>query len=398
VHDGYAGVDADGSVLDAADDLAALVAAAHTRGIAVWIDVVYNHTAEEDVEVGVTTSWRGIADEHAYRRIEGRVTNDSGCGNDTNVAHPEMQRVILESLDRYAALGVDGFRFDLASLLTRDGGGLVRQIGDWGEARGVRLIAEAWDLGAYQVGDAFPDRRWAQWNDRFREDVRGFLRAEPGLVPALEQRVAGSRDLFPGEGTRTVNFIDAHDGLTLHDLTIVTDDHHRSWDCGPELRMQQLKNAFCHLLLSEGTVMFVMGDEFARTQGGDPNPYRTDSPVTWVDWGRADEWRELTEFVRALIDLRHRHPVTAPRFHGVAGGDGDVDRSWHSRSLAWSTDHLIVLANTWWEPLELRVPRPGSWQIALATATPHAVDVVDLAEGGLATVTLAPRSRVVLTR
>ncbi len=385
VHEEYAEPGSDPAV-----ELAEFVAAAHARGIRVWLDVVFNHTAEEDEIVGTTTSWRAIADERAYRRTDGRLTNDSGCGNDTNVAEPEMQRLILEALHRYASLGIDGFRFDLASLLTRDGGGLVRRIGDWAEACGIRLIAEAWDLGAYQVGSGFPDDRWSQWNDRFREDVRGFLRAEPGLVPGLLQRVAGSPDLFPGTPWSTVNFIDAHDGLTLFDLTAVTDDHHRAWDCGPELRMQQLKNAFCYLLLSVGSPMFVMGDEFGRTQGGDPNPYRTDSPVTWVDWSRLDEWRELYEFVRSLIALRRAHPVEAPTFHGV-GPDGP-DGGYESRSLAWSTDHVVVFANTWWESLTFHNPRSGVWKVALATA-----DVLDAAPGGTS-VTVAARSVVVLTR
>jgi glycogen operon protein len=379
---------------DAAAELAALVAACHERGLAVWLDVVYNHTAEMDREHGITTSWRGLAEHRAYVFHDGVRANDSGCGNDTNVSEPEMQAVILESLQRLADLGIDGFRFDLASLLTRDGGGLARRIGDWAEREGVALIAEPWDLGAYQVGDAFPDPRWAQWNDRFREDVRGFLRAEPNLVPSLVQRVQGSPDLFHGQPWRTLNFITAHDGLTLHDLTIRTDDHHRSWDCGPDLRLQQLKNAFCYLLLSEGPAMFVMGDEFGRTQGGDPNPYNVDSPVTWVDWSQVPQWQELVDFVRELLTLRRRTPVVAPTFHGV---EGEPDLAWHSRSLAWSTDDLVVLANTWWEPLTFRVPREGNWQLGPVTAPLVEPLVEDVVVGG-ATVTLAPRSVAVLTR
>jgi len=386
VHEGFAEPGA-----DPADELAALIAAAHNERIGVWLDVVFNHTAEEDEEVGVTTSWRGLAPTRAYRMHGGRFTNDSGCGNDTNPFEPEIRRLILASLDRYADLGVDGFRFDLATLLTRDHGGLVREIGDWAADRGVSVIAEPWDLAAYQVGAGFPDGRWSQWNDRFRDDVRGFLRAEPGLVPALMQRVAGSPDLFPDEPWRSLNFITAHDGLTLHDLTTVTSDHHRSWDCGPALRMQQLKNAFCYLLLSAGVPMLVMGDEFARTQGGDPNPYRTDSPVTWVDWSRLDEWRELYEFVRALIELRRSHPMVDPTFHGADGRAADV--RFESRSLAWSTDDVIVLANTWWEPLAFVVPRPGHWQVELATST-----WADVIEGDTHRVALGPRSVVVMTR
>lgn len=392
VHEGYAEAGA-----DPADELAAFVAAAHERRLAVWIDVVFNHTAEEDEEVGVTTSWRAYAPRRAYRSHDGRFTNDSGCGNDTNVVEPEMQRLILAALDRYADLGIDGFRFDLATLLTRDHGGLVRRIGDWALERGVSLIAEPWDLGAYQVGAGFPDGRWSQWNDRFREDVRGFLRAEPGLVPALVQRISGSPDLFHDEPWRSLNFITAHDGLTLHDLTAVTSDHHRAWDCGPVLRMQQLKNAFCYLLLSSGVPMFVMGDEFARTQHGDPNPYRTDSPVTWVDWSRLDEWRELYEFVRALIGLRRQLPIVDPVFHGISGEHSDVDRSFESRAVAWSTDELVVLANTWWEPLTFRVPRPGEWYVELATAPGAPPPLRADADGGRS-VTVAARSVVVLTQ
>lgn len=390
VHEGYATAGA-----DPADELAALVTAAHDRHIGVWLDVVFNHTAEEDEQVGVTTSWRGLAPRRAYRSVGGNYTNDSGCGNDTNAAEPEIHRLIITSLDRYADLGIDGFRFDLATLLTRDGGTLVRSIGDWAGARGVSVIAEPWDLAAYQVGASFPDGRWSQWNDRFREDVRGFLRAEPGLVPALVQRIAGSPDLFPDEPWRTLNFITAHDGLTLHDLTAVTSDHHRSWDCGPALRMQQLKNAFCYLLLSTGSPMFVMGDEFGRTQGGDPNPYRTDSPVTWVDWDLVDEWRELYDFVRALIGIRRRDPIVDPKFHGADGGD--PDGRFDSRAIAWSTDDVVVLANTWWQPMTFRVPRPGDWHVELSTAG-WASAWTDTLLAPAPYVEVAPRSVVVLTR
>ena len=139
-----------------------------------------------------------------------------------------------------------------------------------------------------------------QWNDRFRDDVRGFVRGEPGLVPAMIRRIQGSPDLFPIAPERSLNFLTAHDGLTMHDLTAVTSDRHRSWDCGEALRLQQLKNCFALLLLSAGTPMFVMGDEFARTQSGHDNPYDIDGELTWVDWERLDEWTELHDFVRDL--------------------------------------------------------------------------------------------------
>jgi glycogen operon protein len=297
-----------------------------------------------------------------------------------------VRELVLEALERYADLGIDGFRFDLASILTRDGGELVRRIGDWAERRGVRLIAEAWDLAAYQVGRGFPDARWAQWNDRFRDDVRGFARGEAGLVPAMVQRVHGSPELFDGQAWRSVNFVDAHDGLCLHDLTTVTDDRHRSWDCGPELRMQQLKNYFTYLLLSAGAAMFVQGDEFARTQQGHDNPYDVDGPISWVDWTRLEAWRPLREHVQQLLRLRRRLDHDDVRVFGVSGGP---DFGYESRSLAWRSGDVYVMANSWWEPLEFQVADPVTWRMEVATSP----DTVRRDDG---TVVVAPRSMVVL--
>lgn len=368
--------------LHAAEEAAALCAAAHDRGMHVWVDVVFNHTGEGDATMP-TRCLRGLDDAHAYRHHDdGRYIDDSGCGNDSNPSDPYVRRLVLEALDRYADLGVDGFRFDLASLLTRDGGELVEEITAWARGRGVALIAEPWDMGAYQVGSPIWPAGWLQWNDRFRDDVRGFLRGEPGLVSAIRQRVQGSPDLFIEAAAASLNFITAHDGLTLHDLTLVTSDRHRSWDCGPDLRLQQLKNYFALLLLSAGTPMWVMGDEFGRTQGGHDNPYNIDGPTTWVDWSRAADWRELTNFVRALTALRRAHPPTAFTFHGVGP---EVDDTYESRSIAWSATDLYVMVNAWWEPLTFEVQAPGEWQQVLATAEPDGL-------------TLAPRSIVVLRR
>jgi glycogen operon protein len=340
---------------------------------------------------------RGLDDRHAYRRDpDGTYNDDAGCGNVVDPADPEIRRLVLEALQRYADLGVDGFRFDLASILARDGGGLVCAIGDWAERLGITLVAEAWDLAAYQVGDAFPDRRWMQWNDRFREDMRGFLRGEAGLVPAVMRRVAGSPDLFgarDGEADgRSIDYLTAHDGLTLHDLTAVTSDRHRAWDCGPELRLQQLKNAFCLLLLSSGTPMFVMGDEFARTQRGHDNPYDVDSELTWVDWTRLQEWGALHEFVRSLIGLRHDHVGARPRFHGAAGGP---DTGADSRTLGWVTGGLDVMANMWWSEVTFEVHEPGPWEVAMSTT---AVDPTLSIGDGVQTVGVPARSVVVLRR
>jgi glycogen operon protein len=373
---------------DAASEFAAFVHAAHGRDIEVWVDVVFNHTGEGDATMP-TWCLRGLDDAGAYRhRDAGSYFDDSGCGNDINPSNENVRRLVMEALDRYADLGVDGFRFDLASLLTRDGGELVKRIGDWAERRGVVLVAEAWDLGAYQVGAAFPDDRWMQWNDRFRDDMRGFLRSEPGLVPAVIQRVSGSPDIFGAGPSRSLNFLDAHDGLTLHDLTAVTSDRHRSWDCGPELRPQQLANAFCLLLLSAGSPMFVMGDEFARTQQGHDNPYNIDGPITWVDWSRIEQWQALRDTVRRLIRVRARADFSTVRCYGV---NLHPDTTHESRSLAWSAGDVYVIANMWFDDLLFQVHEPGPWVQVVCTAGRAPSPI-----GG--SVTVAARSIVVLVR
>ena len=372
----------------AAEELGDLVAAAHERGLHVWLDVVFNHTGEGDAEMP-TFSLAGLDDANAYRHQEnGEYTNDSGCGNDINPSDANVRELVLEALGRYADLGIDGFRFDLASLLTRDGGELVRMISTWAAARGVVLIAEPWDMGAYEVGSPLWPQDWLQWNDRFRDDVRGFMRSEPGLVGAIRQRVQGSPDkLGPDGAARSLNFLTAHDGLTMHDLTLVTGDRHRSWDTGPELRLQQLKNYFTMLLLSAGTPMWVMGDEFARTQDGDDNPYNVDSEVTWVDWSLADAQPELTDFVRSLVALRRDHPPQDFAFYGVGA---EVDEGHESRSIAWHANGLYVMSNAWWEPLQFELQQDGDWEVTLSTAG-HV-------ERDGALVTVPPRSIVVLAQ
>lgn len=396
VHEPFASGD------DPARELADFVADAHRHGVAVWLDVVFNHTAEEG-RAGITSSLRGIDDAHAYLFDEhGEYNDDSGCGNVVNPADEEIRRLVLDALERFAAMGVDGFRFDLATLLTRNHSDLVHRIGDWAAERGVVLVAEPWDLGSYQLGQWFPDQRWLQWNDRFRDEVRSYLRSEPGHVAAVAQRVQGSPDIFPdlpagGGPGQSVNFLAVHDGLTLHDLTACTSDRHRSWDCGDELRPRQLRNAFCLVLLSRGTPHFVMGDEFARTQHGEDNPYDRDDELTWLDWRRLDRHRDLHRFVRELLRLRRESPIGAVSVHGV-GPEPDLSHA--SRSLAWATRDLYVMSNTWWEPLTFEVQAPGPWRRVVDTSLPTPNDIValDVARGVGSQVTLAPRSTVVLRR
>ena len=387
------------SEVAAAGELAALVAAAHERDIEVWLDVVFNHTTEED-EYGPLYNLRGLADGDYYVLHGDRsYVNDAGTGNTIDATSTAAQALIMEALDRLADLGIDGFRFDLAGVLARDPA-FVRAIGDWAIARGVRVVAEPWDLARYLLGRAFPDPRWMQWNDRFRDDMRGFLRGEPGLVAAVMCRLEGSPDLFE-EPMRSVNFLTAHDGFTMYDLVAYehkhneangwhnTDgtDHHRSWNGGwegdqgvPErvldVRRRQMRNAMCLLLLSHGVPMVVAGDEFARTQHGNNNAYNQDNETSWIDWGRRDEFLAHETFVGRLLAFRAAHPIVASEpawwgdrveWFGVSGGP---DTSEGSRTLAWHLPGLYVMANMWWEPLDFEVQVPGGWCRSIDTADP----------------------------
>jgi isoamylase len=406
-----------------AAELADFVSEAHDVDIEVWLDVVLNHTTEEDRE-GPTYNLRGLADREYYVvNDDGSYVNDAGCGNIIDAASPVAQELLLTSLDRLADLGVDGFRFDLAAVLARNPA-FIRSIGDWAERRGVRLIAEPWDLTRYLAGRDFPDARWAQWNGKFRDDLRGFLRGEGGLVGKVLQRVQGSPDLFDTPGS-SINMLTAHDGFTLYDLfaydrkhngangwngTDGTDDN-RSWNCGWEgdidaphdvlvLRRRQMRNAMCLLMLSQGTPMIVAGDEFARTQHGNNNPYNQDNETSWIDWERRDAFVDHERFVQRLIAFRvQRHALTQPEpwgsaveWFGVAGGP---DLGSHSRSIAWHIGDLYVMANMWWEPLDFAVQVPGSWRIALDTTDEQGFIGPGKAVGG--SLRVGPRSVVVLT-
>jgi glycogen operon protein len=408
-----------------AEELAELVDAAHDHDIEVWLDVVVNHTTEAD-PTGPSYSLR-ILDEREYYVVhpDGTYLDDAGTGNVVDAHSPQSRRLIMECLDRFADLGVDGFRFDLAAVLARDAD-FVRAIGDWGERRGVRLVAEPWDMARYLLGPDFPDRRWMQWNGEFRDDVRGFLRGEPGMVSKLAKRLAGSPDLFTSP-MRSLNFLTAHDGFTMYDLVAYdhrhneangwdnTDGHHdnRSWNCGWEgdvdvpaevmvLRRRQLRNAVCLLLLSHGVPMLVAGDEFARTQGGNNNAYNQDNETSWLDWQRAAEWAGHERFVRDVLAVRAAHPVLwDPERWGsrltTFGANGDPDTGHESRSLAWTVDGLYVMANMWWEPVDFTVQVPGDWRIVIDT-TSDVVNPVESAPPSGESVTVGPRSIVVLGR
>ena len=326
-----------------------LVKALHAAGIAVILDVVFNHTGEGD-DRGRTYSFRGLDNELYYLLDEqGRYLNYSGCGNTVNCNHPVVRDLIMTCLRYWVGdMHVDGFRFDLASILGRDRRGhvmveppVIESITEDGVLADTKLIAEPWDAaGLYQVG-GFPfGRRWSEWNGKYRDDVRRFWKGDLGFAGALASRLCGSSDLyqFTGRAPRhSVNFVTCHDGFTLHDLVSYNHKHNRangednrdgcndnhSWNCGVEgptddpqvlaLRTRQAKNFMTTLLLSQGVPMILAGDEFLRTQKGNNNAWCQDNEISWLDWTLAEKNAGFLRFVRELIHFRKRHPVLRRR-------------------------------------------------------------------------------------
>ena len=318
----------------------------HDAGLEVMLDVVYNHTAEGN-ERGPTLSFRGIDNASYYRLMPDRqryYINDTGTGNTLNLSHPRVLQMVTDSLRYWVVeMHVDGFRFDLATILGREpygfdeGGGFLHSCRQDPVLSSVKLIAEPWDCGpgGYQVG-GFPPG-WAEWNDRFRDTVRAFWKGDDGMAPELASRITGSGDKFNRRGRRpwaSLNFVAAHDGFTLNDLVSYNDKHNeangednrdghddnKSWNCGAEgptddaqirdLRERQKRNLLATLLFSQGTPMIVAGDEFGRTQRGNNNAYCQDNEISWVDWaGIDDDGRALRDFTIKLTTLRHTLPV-----------------------------------------------------------------------------------------
>jgi glycogen operon protein len=348
-HSGYS---ASRTCEGAAEEFRAMVEAFHENGIEVWLDVVYNHTAEAGPD-GPVYSYRGIDNQSYYLLTadRGHYRNDTGCGNTLRCDHPVVRTLILESLLYWiSTMKVDGFRFDLASVFTRrsDGGSdlehpsLIADISMIAARYGVRMIAEAWDIESYLLGRAFPGLNWRQWNGKYRDDVRDFVRGVSGRVGALIQRLYGSDDLFPDNAEdsyrpfQSVNFITAHDGFCLYDLVSYdrkhneanghanTDgsDDNRSWNCGweghrgaaPEvvaLRRRQVRNFFTLLMLTNGTPMFCAGEEFLTTREGNNNPYNQDNELNYLDWDLLETNRDIFRFVQGMISFRKSHPSIA---------------------------------------------------------------------------------------
>jgi isoamylase len=333
-----------------ANEFKEMVAHLHDAGIEVILDVVYNHTAEGN-EKGPTLSFKGIDNASYYRLITDNkryYINETGTGNTLQINHPRVMQMVNDSLRYWATeMRVDGFRFDLATILGREpygfdeGGGFLDSCRQDPILSKVKLIAEPWDCGpgGYQVG-GFPPG-WAEWNDKFRDTVRGYWRGDEGRLPDLATRLTASGDLFNRRGRKpwaSVNFIAAHDGFTLHDLVSYNDKHNEangednrdghnhnvSWNHGTEgptedpqiraLRERQKRNLLATLLLSQGTPMLLAGDEFGRTQNGNNNAYCQDNEINWFDWANIDEHgRGLIEFVRRLTSIRQNFPVLRRR-------------------------------------------------------------------------------------
>lgn len=415
-------------------ELKDLIRELHANDIEVILDVVFNHTAEGN-ELGKTFSFKGF-DNNIYYMLtpDGNYYNFSGCGNTLNCNHPIVQQLILECL-RYWTVHyrVDGFRFDLASILGRNEDGspmnnppLLRMLAADPLLRNVKLIAEAWDAGGlYQVGTFPASNRWAEWNGRYRDTMRSFLKGDNWGTWTAAWCIAGSGDMY-GESfsndksnyagyNSCVNFLTCHDGFTMYDLysynakhnegngwnnTDGSDDN-RSWNCGAEgetddaeimkLRFKMIRNACAVLMCSRGTPMFLAGDEFGNTQFGNNNSYCQDNEISWLDWSYLTKNKELFEFFKFMIDYRKRHPVIRKRLpkavcgmHQLAAhsvnanvndlkdGDRTIAISFAGYDTAKGTDDLVYVAvNSYWEEVTITLPKlrnRGTWHLAVNTA------------------------------
>ncbi len=436
-----------------ADELKETIRRFHQNGIEVILDVVFNHTAEGG-DGGPFISYRGI-DNRTYYLLtpDGSYCNYSGCGNTMNCNHPVVRNAVIDCL-RYwvSAYHVDGFRFDLASILCRDQNGvpmihppLLESIAGDAVLGKSLLIAEAWDAGGlYQVGTFPAFGRWSEWNGKYRDCLRCFIKGDAARLPEMIRRVRGSDDLYADRGpAASINFVTCHDGFTLYDLVSYNEKHNldngednrdgsndnMSWNCGAEgdtedagilaLRLRQMKNMLTVLLTSRGIPMLLSGDEFANTQYGNNNSYCQDNEVSWLDWGRLERYRELYDFTRRLIAFRRMHPVLrACRYDFSANGTGYPELSFHG-TRAWDLDEggdglcfaymyaedhagsgterdafIYIAVNAYWEERFFTLPAlPGGcvWKRAFTSDTDERPLQTDPSG-----ITLGPRSSAVL--
>lgn len=394
------------------DELKSLIKALKENGIEVILDVVFNHTAEGN-EMGPCFSFKGI-DNNVYYMLtpDAHYYNFSGCGNVMNCNHPVVRRFIIDCLRHWAIeYRVDGFRFDLASILGRDQNGapmanppILESLAFDPVLGKMKLIAEAWDAGGlYQVG-SFPSwNRWAEWNGRYRDDMRSFLKGDDGMAGNAITRITGSRDLYSQESRghkASVNFMTCHDGFTLYDLYSYNEKHNEkngwnntdgdnnghSWNCGAEgetddpnvngLRRRLIKNAFAALLCSRGPAMFFAGDEFCNTQFGNNNAYCQDNIISWLDWSRLEKFKEIHDFVRHMIQFRKEHTIlrkmTKPsscQFPEISVHNGTpfnastdyktklIGIMYAGRNEEDTEDDIVFYCmNAYWEPLVMQLP------------------------------------------
>jgi len=356
------------------DELKALVKELHRHGIEVILDVVFNHTGESQAD-SPTISFRGLDNATYYMlKPDGRYQNFSGCGNTMNCNNPVVRGMVLDSLRYWVAeYHIDGFRFDLASILGRDAQGrplanppLLEALAYDPVLGKTKLIAEAWDAGGlYQVGSFPAYDRWSEWNDRYRDTLRMFIKGDPGKTRELATLMQGAPDMFVGRGpTASINFITAHDGFTLADLYAYNEKHNQangednrdghntnhSWNCGHEgpttdkeinaLRRRLMKNAVAVLFASQGVPMILMGDEVAHSKQGNNNTYCQDNELSWFDWTGVEREADMLRFMRACIQFRQAHPVLRNQHHFQhqhTEASGYPDISWHGRE-AWNPD------------------------------------------------------------
>ncbi len=410
-----------------------MVKALHRAGIEVILDVVFNHTAEGN-EHGATLCFRGIDNPTYYLLEDGgsRYANYTGCGNTLNANHPIVRRMIVDSLRYWVdEMHVDGFRFDLASILSRDGSGnplpnppVLWDIESDPGLAGTKLLAEAWDAaGLYQVGSFIGDA-WKEWNGRFRDDVRDYFRAEPGSARRFADRIVGSPEIYGHKGReveQSVNFVTCHDGFTLNDLVSYNQKHNeangednrdgandnRSWNCGIEgptddptiesLRNRQVKNFLTATLLSLGMPMISMGDEVRRTQRGNNNAYCQDNEISWFDWTLLQNHSDLNRFVSLMCARRGTRTVEHERRRTTLNDLlSDAEKTWHgvrlnqpnwsdnSHSVAFeavlaqSGERFFFITNAYWESLEFDLPNSGgiAWRRWIDTSLDSPNDIV----------------------
>jgi glycogen operon protein len=425
--------------IKAVDEFRAMVKALHRAGIEVILDVVYNHTAEGS-HIGPTFCFRGLANDDYYilEKNQALYKNYSGTGNTLNGNNTIVRRMILDSLRYWVReMHVDGFRFDLASILSRDEHGvpminppILWDIEKDPVLAGTKLIAEAWDAGGlYQVGNFVGDH-WKEWNGRFRDDVRAFVKSDPGLTEAIASRFFASPDIYAHKGhepEQNINFVTCHDGFTLNDLVSYNrkhnvangegnrdgENHNLSWNCGYEgpsddpaverLRQRQIKNLLTITLLALGVPMLSMGDEVRRTQLGNNNAYCQDNEISWFDWTQLETHGDILRFVQKLTRLRlHLDAVvegphhlnlwqllhtTRVQWHGVKLNQPDTSYTSHSLALTawgrWAVFHLIF--NAYWEPLTFDVPAlppvaHSDWRRIIDTSLDSPLDFCEFPE------------------